>query len=50
MGVRRRGNLVEMKVIEKGIGIEKKKMKIVLRELKRIKEGMREEEGMGIGI
>lgn len=50
LGVRRRGNFVELQVLDTGIGIPKPKLKLVFREFTRLDEGMREAEGLGLGL
>ena len=50
MGARRRGGLVELQVIDSGIGIEGDKLHEVFREFTRLDEGMREAQGLGLGL
>jgi Na+/proline symporter/signal transduction histidine kinase len=50
VGVRRRKGLVEIQVIDSGIGIAQDKTKIVFREFTRLEDGMREAEGLGLGL
>ncbi|TDR37552.1 hybrid sensor histidine kinase/response regulator [Aquamicrobium defluvii] len=50
VGVRRRGDLVEIQVIDTGIGIEADKLNMVFREFTRLDEGAREAEGLGLGL
>lgn len=50
LGVRRRGDHIDLQVIDTGIGIEKNKLKLVFREFTRLDEGMREAEGLGLGL
>jgi signal transduction histidine kinase len=50
LGVRRRGDFVELQVLDTGIGIPKPKLKLVFREFTRLDEGMREAEGLGLGL
>ncbi|WP_166015812.1 PAS-domain containing protein [Chelativorans multitrophicus] len=50
VGVRRRGELVELKVIDTGIGIADDKLNIVFREFTRLDEGMRGAQGLGLGL
>ncbi|ASV85717.1 PAS domain-containing hybrid sensor histidine kinase/response regulator [Ochrobactrum quorumnocens] len=49
-GVRRRGNFIELQVLDTGIGIPQPKLKLVFREFTRLDEGMREAEGLGLGL
>lgn len=50
LGVRRRGAFVELQVLDTGIGIAQHKLKLVFREFTRLDEGMREAEGLGLGL
>lgn len=50
LGVRRRGSFVELQVLDTGIGIPPQKLKLVFREFTRLDEGMREAEGLGLGL
>ncbi|MBC2884438.1 hybrid sensor histidine kinase/response regulator [Ochrobactrum sp. CM-21-5] len=50
LGVRRRGASVELQVLDTGIGIAPQKLKLVFREFTRLDEGMREAEGLGLGL
>ncbi|MEN3141058.1 PAS domain-containing hybrid sensor histidine kinase/response regulator [Ochrobactrum sp. WV_118_8] len=50
LGVRRRGSFVELQVFDTGIGIPSQKLKLVFREFTRLDEGMREAEGLGLGL
>ncbi|MER9650230.1 PAS domain-containing hybrid sensor histidine kinase/response regulator [Mesorhizobium sp. M0199] len=50
VGVRRRGELAEIQVIDTGIGIAGDKLNTVFREFTRLDEGMREAEGLGLGL
>ena len=50
VGVRRRGELVELQVIDTGIGIAPEKLSTVFREFTRLEEGAREAEGLGLGL
>ena len=50
VGVRRRGTLVELKVIDTGIGIAADQLNTVFREFTRLQEGMREAQGLGLGL
>ncbi len=49
-GVRRRGDFIELQVLDTGIGIPQQKLKLVFREFTRLDEGMREAEGLGLGL
>ena len=49
-GVRRRGNFIELQVLDTGIGIPQQKLKLVFREFTRLDEGMREADGLGLGL
>jgi len=50
VGVRRRGELVEIQVLDSGIGIADGKLNHVFREFTRLDDGMREAEGLGLGL
>ncbi|MDP3896979.1 MAG: hybrid sensor histidine kinase/response regulator [Mesorhizobium sp.] len=50
IGVRRRGDLVEIQVIDTGIGIPDDKLNTVFREFTRLDEGAREAQGLGLGL
>jgi Na+/proline symporter/signal transduction histidine kinase len=50
LGARRRGGAVELQVIDTGIGIPEDKFETVFREFTRLDEGMREAEGLGLGL
>ncbi|WP_343313566.1 PAS domain-containing hybrid sensor histidine kinase/response regulator [Brucella sp. BE17] len=50
LGVRRRGDHIDLQVIDTGIGIPKNKLKLVFREFTRLDEGIREAEGLGLGL
>ena len=50
IGARRRGSLVEIQVIDTGIGIPQDKLNAVFREFTRLDEGAREAEGLGLGL
>ena len=50
VGVRRRGALVELQVIDTGIGIASDKLNLVFREFTRLDEGAREARGLGLGL
>lgn len=50
VGVRRHGPMVDIQVADSGIGIAQDKSKAVFREFTRLEEGMREAEGLGLGL
>ncbi|WP_028032342.1 PAS domain-containing hybrid sensor histidine kinase/response regulator [Chelativorans sp. J32] len=50
VGVRQRGDLAELQVIDTGIGIAGDKLNAVFREFTRLEEGMREAQGLGLGL
>ncbi|WP_181164862.1 PAS-domain containing protein [Mesorhizobium sp. B2-9-1] len=50
VGVRRRGELAEIQVIDTGIGIAGDKLSTVFHEFTRLDEGAREAEGLGLGL
>jgi signal transduction histidine kinase/ActR/RegA family two-component response regulator len=50
VGVRRRGGLAEVQVIDTGIGIPADKLNAVFREFTRLDEGAREAQGLGLGL
>ncbi|MBN9243054.1 MAG: hybrid sensor histidine kinase/response regulator [Mesorhizobium sp.] len=50
VGVRRRGALAEVQVIDTGIGIAHDKLNTVFREFTRLDEGAREAQGLGLGL
>lgn len=50
LGVRRRGEICDLQVLDTGIGIPASKLKTVFREFTRLDEGMREAEGLGLGL
>ncbi|TIP32142.1 MAG: ATP-binding protein, partial [Mesorhizobium sp.] len=50
VGVRRRGGLAEIQVIDTGIGIAGDKLNTVFHEFTRLDEGVREAEGLGLGL
>ena len=50
VGVRRRGPLVELQVLDTGIGIAGDQLNMVFREFTRLSEGMREAQGLGLGL
>jgi Na+/proline symporter/signal transduction histidine kinase/ActR/RegA family two-component response regulator len=50
VGVRRRGELAELQVIDTGIGIAQDKLNTVFHEFTRLDEGAREAQGLGLGL
>jgi Na+/proline symporter/signal transduction histidine kinase len=50
VGARRRGDLVEIQVLDTGIGIAPDKLNAVFHEFTRLDEGVREAEGLGLGL
>ena len=50
VGVRRRGELAEIQVLDTGIGIADDQLNAVFREFTRLDEGMREAQGLGLGL
>jgi Na+/proline symporter/CheY-like chemotaxis protein/two-component sensor histidine kinase len=50
VGVRRRGTLLEIQVADTGIGIAGEKLNTVFNEFTRLEEGVREAEGLGLGL
>ncbi|MER9726484.1 hybrid sensor histidine kinase/response regulator [Mesorhizobium sp. M0155] len=50
VGVRRHGELAEIQVIDTGIGIAGDKLNTVFNEFTRLDEGVREAEGLGLGL
>ncbi|WP_378944489.1 NahK/ErcS family hybrid sensor histidine kinase/response regulator [Mesorhizobium sp. ANAO-SY3R2] len=50
VGVRRRGELAEIQVIDTGIGIAADKLGTVFNEFTRLDDGMREAQGLGLGL
>jgi Na+/proline symporter/signal transduction histidine kinase len=50
VGVRRRGDLVELQIWDTGIGIEDDKLNSVFREFTRLEDGAREAQGLGLGL
>ena len=50
VGVRRRGDLAEIQVHDSGIGIEADKLNSVFQEFRRLDDGIREAEGLGLGL
>jgi signal transduction histidine kinase len=50
VGVRRRGELAEIQVLDTGIGIAPDKLNTVFREFTRLDEGAKEAQGLGLGL
>jgi Na+/proline symporter/signal transduction histidine kinase len=50
IGVRRRGQHVDIQVVDTGIGIPSSKFRTVFREFARLDEGMRTASGLGLGL
>lgn len=50
VGVRNRGDLLEIQVLDTGIGIPATKLNTVFREFTRLEEGAREAQGLGLGL
>ena len=50
VGVRRRGGIAEVQIIDTGIGIPADKLKTVFREFTRLDGGKREAQGLGLGL
>ena len=50
VGVRHRGSLAEIQVYDTGIGIPADKLSTVFQEFTRLDDGMREAEGLGLGL
>ncbi|WP_274630108.1 PAS domain-containing hybrid sensor histidine kinase/response regulator [Arvimicrobium flavum] len=50
VGVRRRGELAEIQVLDTGIGIAPEKLNTVFHEFRRLDDGIREAEGLGLGL
>ena len=50
VGVKRRGSFVEIQVFDTGIGIPVDKLNTVFREFTRLDDGIREAEGLGLGL
>lgn len=50
VGVRRRGAGLDIQVVDSGIGIAQDKARAVFKEFTRLEEGMREAEGLGLGL
>jgi Na+/proline symporter/signal transduction histidine kinase len=50
VGVRRRGRLAEIQVLDTGIGIAADKLNTVFHEFTRLEEGAKEAQGLGLGL
>lgn len=50
VGARRRGSLVEIQVVDTGIGIPSDKLNSVFQEFLRLDEGAKEAQGLGLGL
>lgn len=50
VGVRRRGKLAEIQIIDTGIGIPGDKLNMVFREFTRLENGKKEAQGLGLGL
>jgi Na+/proline symporter/signal transduction histidine kinase len=50
VGVRRRGELAEIQIVDTGIGIPGDKLNMVFREFTRLEDGKREAQGLGLGL
>jgi Na+/proline symporter/signal transduction histidine kinase len=50
VGVRRRGKSIELQILDTGIGIPADKLDDIFREFSRLPEGMRESDGLGLGL
>ncbi len=50
VGARRRGELVEIQVLDSGIGIPADMLNMVFREFTRLDEGARQAQGLGLGL
>lgn len=50
VGVKRRDGMIEVQVADSGIGIAQDKSRVVFREFIRLEEGVRESEGLGLGL
>lgn len=50
IGARRRGSLVEVQVVDTGIGIPANKLNTVFQEFLRLDEGAKEAQGLGLGL
>ncbi|WP_100000159.1 PAS domain-containing hybrid sensor histidine kinase/response regulator [Phyllobacterium zundukense] len=50
VGTRRHGKSVELQVFDTGIGIPQAKLEYIFREFARLSEGMKESDGLGLGL
>lgn len=50
VGIKRRGDLLELQVHDTGIGIDGDKLNTVFREFTRLQDGAREAQGLGLGL
>ena len=50
IGVRRRGASIELQILDTGIGIPADKLDYIFREFSRLSEGMKESDGLGLGL
>ncbi len=50
VGIRRRGDMCELQIVDTGIGIPKNKLNAVFGEFTRLDEGAKEAEGLGLGL
>lgn len=50
IGVRRRGQSIELRVYDTGIGIAQSKLDYIFHEFARLTEGMKESDGLGLGL
>ncbi|MBA8877172.1 PAS domain-containing hybrid sensor histidine kinase/response regulator [Phyllobacterium myrsinacearum] len=50
VGVRHQGNMLEVQILDTGIGIPQSELNVVFREFSRLSEGMNESDGLGLGL
>jgi signal transduction histidine kinase/Na+/proline symporter len=50
IGVRKRGERIQLNVCDTGIGIAQSKLVYIFREFSRLSEGMKESDGLGLGL
>ncbi|CAN7615015.1 PAS domain-containing hybrid sensor histidine kinase/response regulator [Phyllobacterium sp. LjRoot231] len=50
VGVRRRSESIELQIFDTGIGIAPNKLEYIFREFSRLSEGMKESDGLGLGL
>jgi len=50
IGARRRGDSIELQIFDTGIGIPENKLEDIFREFSRLSEGMKESDGLGLGL